>query len=937
MSTLTGRGPELRQIAAALERADGGRPAVVAIEGEPGIGKSRLLDEALTGARASGWITLECRCGPFDEDRPFVPLLAGLDDLIAEHEGVLPVELIDSIGQLRKASSPHFGNAEVGAAEVQGHRLAAVLVEGLHELARFQRLLVVFDDCQWIDDASAHVLWGVVRRRRLSRLVVLTSFRPEQATYNRAPVTRLRRSLDSQEAAWISLGPLTPAESRDLAADVLGHKVSAAGLRLLDDAAGNPLFITELLRAGDPGEPNDNHGLGDTPDRSIPESLRRIVLRRVGELPESTQAVLRTAAVSGPQVELAELALVHGGDQEAVLNLLVPAIAQRLLVERGTEFVFQHAIVQGIIAESEPVRARQLRHLAIAVQLTDSSIRPERIAEHYWRAEVHGNLDGIACMTKAAKMVRPLSLEASLTWLQRALESCSDAIKCVDLRLEIAALLILLGRGMEAEAICELLKGEPAEFEAQVRLRFTLASLSSMAGTVRNEEAQSHIQWILDRVSSQDPRRVELLGWKAMLLIFAGDVRGAGEAAETALTIPTRDRWPDSRSRAYEARAFVRLFTGDLGGAQSDARSATDLFASDQRAFTSLMLPHFTRAMTTLVTEPVSRVREVLEAGFEVCDRAGHDLARLHLEPLMAVTYFVEGGFAEARRVIDAVFSRGNDWRAAGITMPTATGLSGVLAMLDGDDEAALRLADHGLEELQVGGSQAGSADFAVWCIAVVREARGEASVAQFLLEAVWNLVARHASLLTTAPDLVRLSFDSKPEFAADVTKIATRRALKSGGLLDRASAAACVGYLERDVVKLDEAAVLYDQLEWHFPALRVRWFAAKIDPVSARWVDVLHRVRDLESPWLIERCEADAPSEFCAAAKEPVTGPGLLSRAERVVVELVAQGMSNREIAARLIVSHRTVDSHVSHALAKLQLNSRLQLALWFAEKGSR
>jgi DNA-binding CsgD family transcriptional regulator len=924
---LTGRGPELRHIAAAMGNAQQGKPAAVAIEGEPGIGKSRLLDEARSLAAAQDWLTLECRCGPFDEDRPFTPLLAGLEDLAAEHESTLPVELVDAIGLLRKAAATNVSDPHSPPHELHGHRLATIIVEGLHELARDHPLLVLFDDCHWIDDASAHVMWGLVRRRRLSRLLVLGTFRRLEASPKAGTTERLRQSMISQGVSWLTLAPLNPGDARTLAEAVLGTTLSDSALRLLPDAAGNPLFISEMFRSG---ATNTNLDSSDSVDSSVPESLRRIVLSRFDELPPQTTEVLRTAAVSGSNFDLSELSHVHHRCEEDVFASIGAALAHGLVIERGAELVFQHAIVQGIIANSEPLVARQQRHLAIARALADTECRPERIAEHFWRANVIGDQQAVESMITAAHTVRPLSLTAALTWLERAASRCSKQTVSVDLQLEIASLLILLGRFSEAEQLCAQLATEPIELEARIRLRFTLASLATMAGTARNEEAREHISWILERIDETNPVRVELLGWRAMLLVLNGEVQEAEIVASEALCIPFDDESADLRSRAFEARSFVRLFAGDLEAARCDAVSATSLFASDQRAFTSLMMPHFTRAMTTLVNEPVSAVRSILEEGFEVCDQAGHDLARLHLEPLMAITHFVDGGFGASRRVLDAVFSRNNDWRSEGIMLPTATGLSGLLSLIDGDEASALRLTDQALEELRLGGSQAGSADFAVWCVAVVREARGDAPLSQLLLETVWELFAKHASLLTTAPDLVRLSLATKPELASDVTNVARRRADRSGGRLDRASAAACEGYLQREPPLLDTAVELYESMGWSFPALRVRWFAAELDASAARWSDLAVRVPLFESPWLVSRLRAEQPQGFVAP---PATAP-TLSRAERTVVELVSEGMTNREIAGRLFISHRTVDSHVSHALTKLQLTSRVQLAVWFADQ---
>jgi DNA-binding CsgD family transcriptional regulator len=286
---------------------------------------------------------------------------------------------------------------------------------------------------------------------------------------------------------------------------------------------------------------------------------------------------------------------------------------------------------------------------------------------------------------------------------------------------------------------------------------------------------------------------------------------------------------------------------------------------------------------------------------------------------------------------VEKTINRGNDWRAGGVALPTATGLFGLIEMLQGRSTEAKTLADRALEELLAGGASAGSADFAVWCIACVNEALGDVTTARDLLVGIWELVARDASLFTIAPDLVRLTRDERPEFALDVVQRTETRAAGSGAAFDRANALASRGLYEQDPMLLERACLAWDELDWTLPQARMRTFATDMAATECNPAELSVHVERAMSAW--ERMEATHPVTVLqqrhrrivargSRPAKPTSGPESLSQAERTVVALVAEGITNKEIAQRLYVSHRTVDSHVSHALAKLGLTSRVQLA---------
>ena len=922
MVRIVGRDPELRHLLAGAQRARSGAAALIMIEGEPGIGKTRLLDEVASRLGSEGWKTFACSCSELDVDRPFAPVSAGLADLMDQLGSDAPGELFEAADLLRQAATRGSG------LENQAQRVRSLIVEGLHDLSRTGPLLVLFDDTHWIDDASAGVLWGIARRRT-KPVLTLATFRPSE----REAVRALRRGMDEGGSANIVVSALPRNEAEVLATEILGARPNRVVNQLLDDAAGNPLFITELLQ-GDVESVN----LADTETNAgvIPTSLRNLVLRRLDGLGVESQATLFDASLSGLTFDVAELAAIRERTVRELMTALEPAIRLRIVVEHGTQLAFQHAIVQAIVREQHPDALRRSRHHEVSQRLIEVRARWTRVAEHLMLSGPTASPECVAVFRRAAEEVRPLSLVAALTWFERALEFATNAAERFDLQMEVAAVLILVGRVVDAEQLCEASWSLCSTPEDEIRLRITLAALNTMAGRTRAEDAAEHLDRVLELLPPLDSQRVETLGWRAVLHLVAGRLDEAEQTAQLGRTIEIEgDRLP-MMGRIHEAESLIALLRGDSGRALTEARAALAAFDQQRNVFTWVMTPHFACAMAMLNTSPIADVIEMLQDGFRACEQAGHAMARLHLEPLMSIAHFARGDIATARSSVTATIERNNDWRSGGVALPSATGLAAYIAMLSDDLDSARTLADQTLEELIGGGAQAGSGDFSAWCVACVREADGDVVGARELLCAVWELVARDASLFAIAPDLVRLTVDEQPDFARDVVERAEARALRSGGAVDRAQALASRGFLERNVAFLDEAALEWERVGWHLSPTRIRDFA--IDLCAGGPMDELRRrIAEVTLAW--ERMELAQPIRLLeersrhlgVRSKRPVRanyGPDSLSQTERVVIGYVGDGLTNKQIAQRLYVSHRTIDTHVSHALAKLGVSSRVQLA---------
>ena len=363
--SLVGRTIEMAQLRVALDLAAGGRPAVVVVGGEAGIGKTRLAEAAAEVARSAGWAVAWSRCA----DDPGAPALWPW------------TQVLEALGQERLAP---MAEEDADAARF---RLFEDLRTRLSAAAARQPLLVVLDDLQGADTTSVQLLALVARHLPRLALLVLVTVRDvgEElpapvadclARLGREPVTsRLRlEGLDTDEVAALLTAQLGSGGDPSLPAAV--H----------DRTAGNPFFVVELTRwmAGAPGL-----------DRvRVPPSVGAVLRTRLARLPAGTRAVLELAALAGREVTL-DLLEAAGTSAEDALGALDAAMALGLVVqgESPWSWRFAHALVQEVLAGDLAVLQRARLHARLGAALEqrlaggagDDTLL-ERLAHHFVEA-----------------------------------------------------------------------------------------------------------------------------------------------------------------------------------------------------------------------------------------------------------------------------------------------------------------------------------------------------------------------------------------------------------------------------------------------------------------------------------------------------------------------------------------------------------------------
>ena len=348
---LPGRAAELALLDAALARAADGTPEIVVVEGEAGIGKTRLISDWTVGVPTSCTV-LSARCDELGRAMPFQPLFDALSAYLRGQQR-------DDVAQLLGDEAPLLGPLlGVGGSTEQatlpsGEGIAqavlhAALLSLAERIAAAGVVVLCIDDGHLADEATA--AWIRLVRQRASglRLLVVVARRPEEGPRVDATTT-------------LSLGPL----DRAAAVVAVGAEQAAA---VYERSGGHPLFLVELASAE---------------DVELPASLRDAVSARCERAGADVAATVRAAAVLGPVVDLDLLGAVLGRPPGELLDHLEEGARRRLLEERGATFVFHHALIREALAASTSASRRALLHRE-AARVLDARVNapPLSIAYH---------------------------------------------------------------------------------------------------------------------------------------------------------------------------------------------------------------------------------------------------------------------------------------------------------------------------------------------------------------------------------------------------------------------------------------------------------------------------------------------------------------------------------------------------------------------------
>jgi len=404
-----GRSQELAVLVGLVEGLAAGAGHTVLIEGEPGIGKSRLMHEVVRFAAAQGVPTLATNCYEIERATPYQPVIdlvtRALDRVSdAALRTLAPVSLaelaalVPEIGE-RVPGLPPLSNDFPEARQARLPRA----VDQLLEAARGGGAsILMVDDIQWADDASAQVLQVLARRASQRPVLVVYAYRDEDVDSDERLAQRVESLRREAGARRLALARLEPAQTAKLVAALAATQPGTAGLaeRLHRETAGNPFFLISILQSLSDGpmqlEPSAGAGAATG---LLPDALRTAVRARLAHVPKELRPLLETAAVLGRRFDFDTLLEVTREPEAPLLDAVEALVKRRLLREEpeGGVYDFSHDKLREVVYLDIGGARRRLAHRSVAEALErrGEGLASERgherdaqLAEHFERAHV---------------------------------------------------------------------------------------------------------------------------------------------------------------------------------------------------------------------------------------------------------------------------------------------------------------------------------------------------------------------------------------------------------------------------------------------------------------------------------------------------------------------------------------------------------------------
>jgi DNA-binding CsgD family transcriptional regulator len=894
-----GRESELSTL---LERLDGGAGALI-LSGEAGCGKTTLWEACAGAARDRGFRVLSTRASAAETRLSY----AGLIDLF---EGVGPQELT-------RLPAPQRHALEVALLRTEPVRtppesaVALGLLNAVRGLAE-RPLLVAIDDVPWLDTPSADALAFAARRLDGRGALFLLTRRP-------GPASALEQALDNGPVDRLEPAPLSYGAIRQLLSERLGLVLTRHLLRrVVDTTLGNPLFALEIGREL---AASDGHAMGD--DLPFPDAIEDQLGRRVARLSSAQRRLLLATALSAELTDAQLAAVVEPRAVEA-------AIDEGLLLVEGGRVRAVHPLLAAAARKRSRATERQELHLVLADVVTDQQLRARHLA--LASDAVDDELAGVVADAAAAASVRGARPDAVELAEHAVRLTPPGSVARADRVLQLAEYLALAG---EERRLTELLTRELDLVPAGVR-RARAHLLLVEGATTCVDDGLAHIDRALAEGGSDPELRARAYARKAVILAMAALERLP--EADRCARLAGRDvidLAPDVQQEALNAVAWPSI----MRGRPVDDLRERAVALSNGEPFVLYSVDRVA-AIRLAWRGQVTEARRRFQGLAELADARGEATSYVVIRLQLCELELRAGEWQSASILLD-------EWRhSRDRELSPGPSYERCLALL-----AAGRGVTAEVEFLTTEVIDGVTASGLRWNLLEAMRARGIAALvtrdlprALDSLRAVWSHTEREGisdpGAFPSAPDLVEALVESgELDEARTVTDRLRELATEQQHPWALAATKRCEGvvwlaasvYDESAAATLGSAAVDFDQLGLRFDAARSllllgrgqrrhrKWAAARTTLTRA-----VTAFEKLDSPgW------ADAArSELERVGARPPRTARQLTPAEQRVVDLAAEGLSNKEIAQRLVVTVNTVETHLSHAYAKLGVRSRAQLS---------
>ena len=779
--------------------------------------------------------------------------------------------------------------ADVWPAGTERYEVFTRLVAALRTPPTPAPYVLVVEDAHWADEATLDLLRHLARRIHGCRALVVVTYRPEELSPEHGLRLVIGEAATASGVRRLDIGALSPAAVRTLAEQADGGPAPELDVTELHRlTGGNAFFVTEVLAAG---------------GGRLPTSVRDAVLARVARLSPAGRQVVEIVSLAGPRVELELLETLLDGD----LGPVDEPLARDVLRLDGGVVLFRHELARLAVAEQVPVFRRIAVHRRVLAALSERpDPDPARLSHH---AEEAGDVEAmLRWALPAAERAAELGAHREAVQQYQRLLRHPDAF-------DEARRADLLGRVSYEYYLTDRIPEALAAREEELRLRAARGDVAGVGATHRwlsrlnwfngqSAEAERHAALAVDALAATGSADLALAySNRAQLFMLRGDLENTRRWG--ALSMDVVNQLPPGPERTnVSVHLLNNLGTCELLSGDSEAGRRM-LTSSLEQALEAGMHEHVARAYCNLASGAVLRrehaaARGFLEDGIAYCSERDLDAWALYLQGWQALMLLDTGDAVAARR------------RAEGVVRRPGTAPISMVLPLTVIARSRARAGQGGWQE---------PLDEAARYAQTSRELQRLGPVALTRCEIGWFEGDVTAASQEAARVLAAAPVDDSPwlrgmlatwvpaDVPVDGPPVAPPFALQREG-------------------RWAEAAALWEQLGCPFESAMALARSGQPEHLAT----ALGRFEQLGAAGAAARVRALLRRQGLPAPRGPRPStrahPEGLTGRQAEVLDLLAEGLTDAEIAERLVLSRRTVEHHVAAILAKLHVGSRREAA---------
>jgi class 3 adenylate cyclase/tetratricopeptide (TPR) repeat protein len=687
LTRFVGRQTELELLRQALEQVRVGHGQVVAVIGEPGVGKSRLFWEFPQSPHTHGWRVLVSRAVAYGKATPYLPVI----DLLKAY---FQIEASDDARQRREkvtgtlltldsAMGPELPavltllDVSVEAPQWQAleprqrrQRTLAACKRLLLRESQVQPVLLVFEDLHWIDTETQALLDHLVDSLPTARLLLLVNYRPEyqHGWGSTTSYTQLR------------LDPLPPASAAEVLQALLGDDPSLELLKqlLIERTEGNPFFLEESVRTlvetevlvGEPGAYRLTQAL---PTIQVPATVQAVLAARIDRLPPEEKRLLQTAAVIGTEVPLPLLQAIAEAPEDTLHRGLAHLQAAEFLYETRLfperEYTFKHALTHEVAYGSLLLERRRVLHARIVEELEilareRAAEQVERLAHHALRGEVwdkavsYCQQAGARAFDRAAFCEAVASFDQALQALEHLPEHDDTRVLAIELRLAVDLQLTPLGETGRRRALLGEAEALAKSLDDRARLGRVLARMAHVRRLTGDDDgamAAGQQALALAAELGDSVLQEQASYFLGQAYFDIGDFGRAAELFRRNVEVADRESGTPRTDVLIQSQAYLAQILSALGAFAEGWRHGEEALRlatlAGQRA--APVIAHGSLGLLSLAKGDLEHAIRVLEQGLALCRASGNRNWLRRIAPGLGYAYALQGRLAEGRALLE--------------------------------------------------------------------------------------------------------------------------------------------------------------------------------------------------------------------------------------------------------------------------------------------